>query len=86
MVTKTVEVTQSIKVTIDETKFTKEFLEHFASYMFPFAGIDDHIEHLAQMHARGMADFPSTFIEGYGTAEDMGISFEVVEQHEVIED
>ncbi|GAB6043322.1 hypothetical protein [Endothiovibrio diazotrophicus] len=86
MITKTVEVTQVIEVTVDETKFTPEFLAEFSSYMFPFEDVDEHIKHLAQMHARGLADYPSTFIEGYGEAKDMGIKFKVVEQREEIEE
>ena len=80
MKTITVEVTHEVEVTLDETQFTPEFLAHFASYMFDLDGVDGHAEHLAQMHVRGLAGWPDTFIEGYGPAEKMGIAFKVLDQ------
>lgn len=84
MITKTVEVAQTIEVTIDETKLTQKFMDDFASYMFDL-DLDGHITHLAQMHARGLADLPSTFVEGYGPLKDMGIQLKQVSQTEEIE-
>ncbi len=71
---KIVEVTQYIEVEVDEAKFDEEFLEDFRGYMYNFKDIDDHIKHLAQLYARGIANNHS-FIEGYGEAKDMGIKF-----------
>ena len=63
---KKVLVSQVVTVTVDETKFTPEFYAEFRASMYPFDSLDEHIEHLAQLHARGIADGPNDFIEGYG--------------------
>lgn len=77
MTTKRLTVTQTVEVTVDETKFTTEFMNEFRKTMYDFRDLIDHIEHLAQLHARGLAgDF--SFIEGYGPASDMGIKFHLV--------
>ncbi len=71
---KTVLVTQTVKVKIDETKFNESFMSEFRKYLYNFKTIDDHIKHLAQLHARGIYD-NGDFIEGYG--DEMGIEFKV---------
>jgi len=75
MKTYEVEVTQIIKITLDETKFTDEFMEEFSSYMFYTDCIEDHVKHLAQLAAREMID---DFVEGYGPTKEFGISYSVV--------
>lgn len=68
--------TRHVAVTVDESKFTPEFMEEFRGYMFPYFTIDDHREHLAELFARGVLDgWSDEFIEGYGPAKDMGIKF-----------
>jgi hypothetical protein len=88
MITKEIAVTQWVQVTIDETKFTPEFLAEFDQYVFKFGtdseAIDRHFKHLAQLYTRGIYDDYS-FIEGYGQAEDMGIKFDLIDQTERIE-
>lgn len=81
---KIVTVTQQIGVTIDETKINKFFIEEFKRDFYNFNTVDDHIEHLVQLYARGLIDNHS-FIEGYGEAKDMGIRFEAINQDEEIE-
>jgi len=77
---KEVRVTQIIEVTIDEDKFDDVFMEEFRESFYNFQSIDDHIEHLAQLYARGITDGSSkSFIEGYGFCEDMSIGFKVVD-------
>jgi hypothetical protein len=76
----TVEVTQIVTVTLDETKFTSEFMDEFRQSFFQFDTLEEHAEHLAQLAARGIAE-PSKhcgeFIEGYGPSVDMGITTNV---------
>lgn len=72
-------VTQIIVVTVDRKKFTNQFMKEFREQFYQFHTVEEHIEHLAQLHARGMADNTS-FIEGYGQATDMGIHFKVRDQ------
>jgi hypothetical protein len=84
MITKTVQVTFRVNVTVDETKFTEDFLTEFTESFFPFQNIDDHIKHLAQLAAREFIDGPSTFIEGYGVASEMGISVDIEDEEEEI--
>lgn len=76
MITKTATVSQNVVVTVDETKFTPEFMAEFRASFYPFRTLDRHIEHLAQLHARGIAE-NNQFIEGYGPANEMGIRFEI---------
>lgn len=71
-----VEVTQYITVTIDESKFDAKFLEDFCRSFYEFDTIDEHVEHLAQLYARGLVGMFDPFIEGYGRASDMGIEFD----------
>lgn len=77
MATRTVEVRQLITVCIDETKFDEGFMRDFRKSMYPFSTLMDHIEHLAQLRARGLVDEFTTFIEGYGPPQEMGIAFKV---------
>jgi hypothetical protein len=78
MTAKNFEVVQVVRVEVDETKFTPQFMEEFRAIMYPFQTLDQHLEHLAQLHARGIVDDYS-FIEGYGPAADMGIKFHVAD-------
>lgn len=74
MITKKVQVTIIVEVTVDETKFDEKFMTEFRQQMYHFTSLDAHIEHLAQMHARGLYD-NDDFIEGYGPAQEIGIKF-----------
>ena len=80
---KTVYVTLTIDVEVDETKFTDEFMQEFRETFYQFNGLDDHIEHRAQLHARGIYDDDS-FIEGYGQASDMGIRLAHIDTETVV--
>ena len=80
MITKTIQVTQAVEVTVDETKFTPEFMAEFREGFYPFNDLDEHVEHIAQMEARGLlTGLEKEFIEGYGMAVDMGIKATVVD-------
>lgn len=68
-----VEVRVTVGVTVDESKFTPEFLAEFAGCISDY-DFNEHIEHLAWLHACRDVDERS-FIEGYGPAKDFGISF-----------
>lgn len=85
MLTKEIAVTQWIKVTIDDDKFDDAFMAEYREHYRPFYDLDDHLKHLAQLHARGIYD-DDDFIEGYGPAKDMGIRFEIVDQSERVEE
>lgn len=72
----TVEVTQTFVVTIDQDKFTPEFLSEFRDGMYNFHTLAEHAEHIAQMQARGLYEldvFPSSFVEGYGELDEAGV-------------
>lgn len=71
----TVEVTQFITVEVPDSLFTEEFMKNFREYFYDFEEPGEHLKHLAQMHARGVAD-DFSFIEGYGDAPKLGIRFE----------
>ncbi|MCK5612848.1 hypothetical protein KAR91_63835 [Candidatus Pacearchaeota archaeon] len=66
MKTYTVDVTIEIEVIVDESKFTKEFMDEFNRYITPFDSIDDHVKHIAWCRAVGIITSPSDdFLEGY---------------------
>ena len=79
MISKEVVVTQVVLVTIDESKFDATFMAEFRASFYPFTTVNDHLEHLAQLFARGLVDDNNDFIEGYGPAKDMGIRFKIVD-------
>jgi len=80
-----VEVTQTVEVELDETKFTDEFMEEYRECFYNHVTIEDHAKHLAQLEARGMTTgMPDEFIEGYGPVKDFGIVMEVTDQEEMI--
>jgi hypothetical protein len=81
MSTHDVEISIRVRVTIDDDKFTPEFMEEFCKLFYTFSNTDRHVEHLAQLYARNLAD-ETSFIEGYGPAADMGIKFEHLRQYE----
>lgn len=88
MITRLVQVTMTVEVTVDETKFDETFMTEFRKYMYPnFTTLDRHMEHLAQMHARGLYT-DEDFIEGYGQAKDMGIGLDrlIVVEMDVLKD
>lgn len=74
MITKTITVSQEIEVTIDDTKFTSEFMQEFRDHMYDFHDVADHMEHLAILYATGVVDEVSSFVEGYGNLDEMGIT------------
>ncbi|MDR3502958.1 MAG: hypothetical protein P4L79_10270 [Legionella sp.] len=76
-----VEVKQYVRVTVDETKFTDEFMKEFSSYMFHTDSLEDHVKYLAQLCAREMID---DFIEGYGPPKKFGIKCGVFDGDEEI--
>lgn len=76
------EVTQTVEVTVDEAKFTPEFMAEFRAHFFDFDTVADHAGHIAQLQARGVIELDISrdeFIEGYGPASGMGIAAKVTE-------
>lgn len=69
-------VIMDVEIEIDETKFDEAFMSEFRQSFFSFYDITDHVEHLAQLEARGLLD---VFTEGYGPIKDMGISGDVID-------
>jgi hypothetical protein len=72
--TRTVSVTSFVDVTVEKAAFTDEFLAEFRRDFYPFYTIEDHIRHLGRLYVEGIA-YNGCFIEGYGPADLMGISF-----------
>lgn len=75
MTKRTVEVTITVDVEVDETKFDDTFMCEFRQQQYAFHSLDDHISHLAALEAQTLIN--RDFIEGYGPAKDMGIKAEV---------
>lgn len=76
-----VKVEQYVEVTLDETKFTPDFMTAFRASVYPFHDLDTHAEHLAALHARGVYDLElgNGFVEGYGLRDSFGISAIVID-------
>ena len=72
-----IDVIVEMIVTVDETKFTPEFYEEFRSCIGDI-GDDDvltHMGYLAEKFPEGLP-YSDYFIEGYGPANEMGITIE----------
>ena len=69
----TVEVKHIINMKVDVNKFTSEFMQEFRDNFYYFTTVEEHVEHLAQLYARGHIQFNGDFVEGYGRLE--GIEF-----------
>ena len=76
-----IRVTQVIRVTVDESKFTEAFMATFRESHYNFTTIEEHQKHLGQLYARGMIDNHS-FSDGYGWVMKMGIKFITVSGEE----
>ena len=69
-----------VDVEVDETKFTDQFMEEYSISITKRTTIDEHMQNLAIMYARGLIDyypFPDAFIEGYGKMSEMGIKLDL---------
>lgn len=75
--TQDIDVVIPVTVTVDETKFTPEFLAEFREQFYPFETVEDHMRHLAYLEARRMLRDLPCFIEGYGQSQDFGIKVEI---------
>jgi hypothetical protein len=63
-------------VEVDESKFTPEFFAEFSSYMWHMDRVEDAVEHLADLFARGLIrGEKNEFVEGYGDIEALGVRF-----------
>lgn len=86
-------VTREVEVTLDETKFTDEFMQEFRDNFFNITSLEGHAAHLGWVHATGVEDLdysPTStyppFIEGYGPANEMGIRVQTIgSESEVVE-
>ena len=74
----TVNVTQKVKVTLDETKFTDEFMQEFRESFYSLNTIEDHASNLAYLYATDqiLNYLTEPFAEGYGELKDFGVTFE----------
>ncbi len=68
-------VSIEVEVEIDDSKFDEAFMAEFRESFYPFYDIERHVEHIAQLEARGMLN---DFTEGYGPIKDMGIKARTV--------
>jgi hypothetical protein len=78
----TVHVVQDFEVIVPDILLTEEFMAEFRKSFYGFTTKEQHIKHLAQLHARGLADDDS-FIEGYGKGVGIKFLFPSIEVREV---
>lgn len=72
---RTVKVERWVDVTVDDAKFTPEFMTEFRKHFYDFRTVEDHMLHLGQLRARGMIDLNRP-VEGYGMLSDFGVVFD----------
>lgn len=74
----TIEVTQTVRVRIDEKKLSPlmdQFNRTITDFGYDGDAVELHAKHIAQLAARGVVDFgPRDFVEGYGNVDEAGIS------------
>ena len=69
-----VDVVQRVEVTLDETKFTQEFLADFQRMISPrIKTVEDHARHLGELCARGVITTVYMEVEGYGFLHALGV-------------
>jgi hypothetical protein len=73
---KLVEVVQMVEVDIPDSLLTEKFMAEFRKDFYEFDTQDAHFKHIGQLAARGIIH-SSSFIEGYGPADKIGIKFNV---------
>ncbi len=66
-----VTVIQEVEVTLDESKFTEEFMNDFSKDYHHIEDIEGHARHIAEVIAQD-SGYPN-YIDGYGDLEEMGI-------------
>ena len=85
MITKRYIVESYVTVTVDETKFTEEFMDEFRQSFYKFNNLDDHMRYIASLAAGGTVFYGDQFVEGYGHIKDYSIDADV-DDVDVVED
>ncbi|UTU08054.1 hypothetical protein CcrC1_gp368 [Caulobacter phage C1] len=76
-----IEVKTIVRVEVDETKFTPEFMEEYSKYFNFRDTVEEHQEYLGRIFAAGIIDgFQEEFVEGYGKLKDMGIRLSLLQE------
>lgn len=78
-----VEVTQTVRVSLDENKFDEAFMQEFREGFFDYDTLEQHAQHIGRLFALGLIELGwsrTDFIEGYGHASDMGIAAETISE------
>ena len=73
--TKTITVTQEITVTVDESRFTPEFMASYSKHFHECEAVENHMQYIAKCCALGIIASKGDFLEGYGKLDDFGIRF-----------
>ncbi|UTC29421.1 hypothetical protein BAMBUS_03390 [Brevundimonas phage vB_BpoS-Bambus] len=71
----TAQIDAEFDVEIDESKVTPEVLEEFSTYITYVGSVEDLVEYLANLYARGVIDGSDRMIEGLGRPEEFGLKF-----------
>lgn len=80
------DITQRVKVEIDEEKFTPELMDEFNKSISDFGHGEEafvqHAEHIGRLSVVGLVDIvPRSFVEGYGYCDEAGIAATVQEDY-----
>ncbi len=80
------DITQRVKVEIDETKFTPELMEEFNNSISDFGfgeeALVQHAERIGWLSVVRLVDIvPRSFVEGYGYCDEAGIAATVQDDY-----
>jgi hypothetical protein len=72
LIRKTITIETQVDITLDPSRFDKEFNITFNKHFYAAETLDDHFKHIAFAIAVGHQDSEDSYIEGYGTIEEIG--------------
>lgn len=82
-----IEITRTVVVEIDSTRFTPELMAGFNEHIADVGDrLDDHAEYIAEQAIDNSFVVYRGFMEGYGCLREAGVKVSVTESHEVIFD
>lgn len=69
MNTSNIIVHQNFEITLDESKFTPEFIKVFKESFYNLNTFKEHRDNIAKAYSMGFIRYPNYFFEGYGNLE-----------------
>lgn len=74
---RTFEVQRTVTVTLDESKFTPEFMAAFRKSFYDFETVEEHAAFIAEARATGVIHSAYDHLEGYGRLTEFGVKISI---------